>query len=37
MTQQRTHDLTQLLDFHLARPGFEPRSAEGGYEDFLKK
>jgi len=22
--QQRTHDLTAVLDFHVARPGFEP-------------
>jgi len=21
---KRTHDLTQVLDFHVARPGFEP-------------
>jgi hypothetical protein len=25
------------FDFCEARPGFEPRSAEGGYEDFLRK
>ncbi len=22
MKQQRTHDLTKILDFHVARPGF---------------
>ena len=28
--QKRTHDLSGVLDFHVARPGFEPESQ--GYE-----